>query len=106
MASVKKYQLDDMSLEDLWHLHNDLTRILTRRCERQKQLVEQQLAELGRRFGGSPNDVPKPRPYPPVTAKYRNPGLSSETWSGRGKQPRWVIEWLASGRPLDDCRTQ
>lgn len=105
-ASVKKHRFDDMSLDQLWRLHDDLTRILTRRCERQKQLVEQQLAELGRRFGGSPKELPKARPYPPVAPKYRNPGLSSETWSGRGRQPHWVIEWLDSGGSLEDCRIQ
>ncbi|GAB3753888.1 H-NS histone family protein [Lysobacter olei] len=37
-----------------------------------------------------------------VTPKYRNPGNSTETWSGRGKQPRWLAALTASGRSLDE----
>ena len=37
-----------------------------------------------------------------VAAKYRNPENPSETWSGRGHQPRWVQTQLASGRTLAD----
>lgn len=37
-----------------------------------------------------------------VAPKYRNPANSSETWSGRGKQPRWLAALTASGRRLDE----
>jgi DNA-binding protein H-NS len=40
--------------------------------------------------------------YPLVRAKYRNPKNESETWSGRGKQPRWLVAELADGRDLTD----
>lgn len=36
----------------------------------------------------------------PVAPKYRNE--VGETWTGRGKQPKWVIEALASGLTLED----
>jgi DNA-binding protein H-NS len=31
------------------------------------------------------------RPNPKVFPKYRNPKNRSETWTGRGKQPRWLV---------------
>ena len=34
--------------------------------------------------------------------KYRNPEDPSETWSGRGRPPRWVQAALAEGQSLDD----
>ena len=37
-----------------------------------------------------------------VSAKYRNPDNASETWSGRGRKPRWLEERLAKGAPLED----
>ena len=37
-----------------------------------------------------------------VAAKYRNPDKASETWSGRGRQPKWVSDKLAAGKTLDD----
>jgi DNA-binding protein H-NS len=37
------------------------------------------------------------RKYPRVLPKYRNP-QTSETWSGRGKRPRWLVAAMKSGR--------
>jgi DNA-binding protein H-NS len=37
-----------------------------------------------------------------VAPKYRNPENESETWSGRGKQPRWLQAHTSQGRVLDD----
>jgi len=33
---------------------------------------------------------------------YRNPSNSAETWSGRGRQPKWVRDALARGKRLED----
>lgn len=37
-----------------------------------------------------------------VAPKYRNPDNASETWSGRGKQPRWLQAQTGAGRALGD----
>ncbi|MGA9420875.1 MAG: H-NS histone family protein [Rhodanobacteraceae bacterium] len=37
-----------------------------------------------------------------VKPKYRNPADSSQTWSGRGKRPRWFHAALASGKREKD----
>ena len=37
-----------------------------------------------------------------VPAKYRNPANSKETWSGRGKQPRWLAAYVAEGRKPEE----
>jgi DNA-binding protein H-NS len=42
------------------------------------------------------------RSYPKVYPKYRNPDEPSETWSGRGKQPRWLVSALKSGKTIAD----
>lgn len=39
-----------------------------------------------------------------VAPKYRNPADSSQTWTGRGRQPLWVQDMLRTGRSLDDVR--
>ena len=36
----------------------------------------------------------------PVAPKYHNE--LGETWTGRGKQPKWVVEALASGLTLEE----
>lgn len=35
-------------------------------------------------------------------AKYANPADPAATWSGRGRKPGWVNDWLASGKALSD----
>jgi DNA-binding protein H-NS len=37
-----------------------------------------------------------------VAPKYRNPENGSETWTGRGKQPRWMAERVAQGKTPED----
>ena len=34
----------------------------------------------------------------PVEPKYRNPDDPGQTWSGRGREPKWLAEKLAFGR--------
>ena len=35
-----------------------------------------------------------------VPPKYRNPSNPAETWTGRGKQPRWLAGYVAQGRDV------
>ena len=37
-----------------------------------------------------------------VPPKYRNPSNPAETWTGRGKQPRWLAAFVAKGKKLED----
>jgi DNA-binding protein H-NS len=37
-----------------------------------------------------------------VAPKYRNPANAAETWSGRGKHPRWMATLIAGGKKAED----
>ncbi|AYH42499.1 H-NS histone family protein [Azoarcus sp. DN11] len=37
-----------------------------------------------------------------VPVKYRNPANPTVGWSGRGRKPQWVIDWLAQNKPLTE----
>ena len=55
--------------------------------------------------GGGGGTAPPPRrKYPKVAPKYYNPLQPTETWSGRGKQPRWLVAALQSGHTLEEFR--
>ena len=101
---MKDLELEKMTVDDLWDLYQRTIAILDRRLEAEKNKLQSQLDELGRRFGGFPKVVPKRRHYPKVVQRFRNPNDPSETWSGRGKTPRWALELLAAGRSLDEFR--
>ena len=37
-------------------------------------------------------------------AKYGNPDNKQETWTGRGRQPRWMAAKLKAGKKLEDMK--
>lgn len=37
-----------------------------------------------------------------ATVKFRNTENENETWTGRGKQPKWLAEAIANGAKLED----
>jgi DNA-binding protein H-NS len=43
-----------------------------------------------------------PKKRGPVAPKYRNPLNSDEMWTGRGRKPKWVESFLASGGKLEE----
>ena len=39
-----------------------------------------------------------------VPARYQNPKNNAQTWTGRGRQPKWIAEGVAGGMSIDDFR--
>jgi len=54
------------------------------------------------RAGGAAKKTAAGRKLGKVAPKYRNPANAKETWSGRGKQPRWLAAETAKGRKLEE----
>jgi DNA-binding protein H-NS len=98
---VKNGNLAMMSADQLWNLREEVRTTLSTRLGAEKQKLERRLARLNGRIE---HKQEARRPYPKVYPKYRNPERPSETWSGRGKQPRWVGAQLRSGMKVDDLR--
>jgi DNA-binding protein H-NS len=101
---MKHSEFEKMDVNELWRFHEWLSSILEKRLKNEILKFERGLDDLKRKSGDSPADLPRRRPYPKVDPKFQNPTNSSETWSGRGKQPRWVSELLAAGRTIDQLR--
>jgi DNA-binding protein H-NS len=109
---MPKLDVEDMDFNELWLLHEELTKILAKKISAEKNKLEKRLAQLS--FGEKAGEVPHPqdeqrtgrprRKYPKVLPKYFNPSAPLETWSGRGKQPRWVVAALRSGHKLEDLQ--
>ncbi|MGV7217082.1 H-NS histone family protein [Bradyrhizobium sp. UFLA05-112] len=90
-----------MPTSELWEFFDEVTSVLSRRMAAEKAKLEERL----RRIEGGEIDARTERvrrPYPPVLQKYQNPKNPDETWSGRGKQPRWLRAQLRAGKKLDD----
>jgi DNA-binding protein H-NS len=97
--NVKNKNLEKMSVDELWSLHEEIRSMLSTRLDAEKRELERRLVQLRGRAEKQPKAR---RPYPKVHPKYRNPERPSETWSGRGKQPRWVSAQVRSGKKVDE----
>src|SRR5215831_9850993 len=106
-----KLDLEAMDFEELWLLHEELTKILSEKITAEKLELEKRLAQLNpteqiseaNSSATSPTERPR-RKYAKVLPKYSNPSSPAETWSGRGKQPRWLVAALQSGHKLEELR--
>jgi DNA-binding protein H-NS len=98
-ANMKDKDLMLLSVDQLWNLHEEIVAVLSTKIDAEKQELDRRLALLQGRIENKANAR---RPYPKVHPKYRNPETPSETWSGRGKQPRWVSAQVRSGKKVDE----
>jgi DNA-binding protein H-NS len=95
-------QLNEMTVEQLWDLHQEVAAQLTRKVTLEKAKWEERLRRVSSVSHLVGEDVKRERrPYPKVPAKYCNPKNPEETWAGRGRQPRWLAAQLRSGKQLD-----
>ena len=100
---MKLTEFELMSIDELWALHLEIDVVLTRKISAKTNELDQRLRLLV--SGVSEVKIERERrPYPRVLPKYQNPEKSSETWAGRGKQPRWVTAQLRSGKTLQDLQ--
>jgi DNA-binding protein H-NS len=94
---MRQSDFERMDLDRLWELHVEISDVLKDKIGSERQRLVDRLKYLQR-------PTSERRPYPPVLPKYRNPDHPSETWAGRGKQPRWLTAQLKSGSSMDDFR--
>jgi DNA-binding protein H-NS len=95
-SKMKSDDLQSMSLDELWTLYEAVVAQLSQKAAAELAGLDRRLRQLGT-VPGNPK-----RPYPKVPAKYRNPNDHNETWTGRGKQPRWLRDQIRSGKQLTD----
>lgn len=102
-------ELSKLSSTELRDLQEQIKRELKQREGLDKQKAREQifaiaqqtgvpLKELLAGFPGTRNKGGK------VEARYRNPANASEQWTGRGRQPKWVRDWVDGGKPIDGLR--
>ncbi|MEA9577712.1 H-NS family nucleoid-associated regulatory protein [Xanthomonas nasturtii] len=80
---------------------------LTRAAKAQGYSIEELFGTAASAGPGRPAAASKPGPRAgrklgKVAPKYRNPSNTQETWTGRGKQPRWLAELTAAGKKVED----
>lgn len=95
--------------------HNQLSELINKAKIRQEELEKEKVAKLREKvigmikaegftfedvFGG--RTARRTRRTGTVPPKYRNPNDPAQTWSGRGKRPRWFNDALKAGKKEAD----
>ena len=105
MAS--KIALKNLSTEDIVELEKQLTGEKKKRERNRIRLARAAAREAIKPYGVSLNEllgkgaVGTRGKAAPI---YRNPKNPKQTWSKRGRQPKWVNEYIAGGGKLEDTR--
>ena len=110
--------LTKMTFEALVALRDNADRIISTKAAAERRALEDKLASISRFFGAAPAKKKRGRPAKSaasaprrrsnslkgkkVAPKYRNPADRSQTWAGRGLQPKWLSEAIKGGKNLDD----
>ena len=92
--------LKAMSIDKLSKLKGQVDTILRAKVADARQTLQADLAKLSR-FSTSQLPSKGLGVRGPVAPKYRNPQNPSETWTGRGLKPRWLVAAMRGGRKLE-----
>jgi DNA-binding protein H-NS len=102
MASIN---VDKMSLKDLLELEAKVQKAIMNARERERAEIKQKVEAIVQTAGFSVSELFGARGGPrgrPVAAKYVNPDDRSQTWTGRGRKPKWLVAKLEKGAKLED----
>ena len=104
---MAKVNIDKLTYAELSELRDEIDAAMEIRHEEERQAIADQIEELAYAAGfSSAKEVlgiktKRPSGYS-VKPKYRNPWDTSQTWTGRGRKPKWVVEALDEGHEIEE----
>jgi DNA-binding protein H-NS len=104
---VASPNVDKMGLKDLIELDLKVQKAISIAKERERSEVKQKIAALAEDSGFSVSELfgggrGAAKGKGTGVAKYKNPDNHSETWTGRGRKPNWLLAKLQKGSKMGD----
>lgn len=105
-----KVDLSDYNLSELKGLQGEIEKEIKARQQQEVTKAREQILAIAQGLGVSVEELlanggaKSKGSGKKVQAQYRNPSDNAQTWTGRGRQPKWIAEGLAGGKSLDDFR--
>lgn len=99
--------LSTLSVAELKSLLEMIPAEIRRREKEDKARIRKELEELAAKSGYSLDELlgeaaeKVAKVKKAVAIKFRHPNDTSLSWTGRGRQPKWVVDFLANGGKID-----
>ena len=102
--------LSNMSVGDLRNLQEQIKQEMKAREAQEVQKAREQILAIAQSVGvplkdllatGGRGNAAKGNS---VAVRFRHPDNAQQQWTGRGRQPKWVKEWVEGGKSLDKLR--
>ena len=104
-----KPDISDLSVEDLKRLQAEAEALIASKKDQAIEVAYNQIIAIAENVGYSVEELlelgeqkRKKTTRKAVEPRYRNKNNAEETWTGRGKQPRWLVAELEKGAKLED----
>ncbi|CAA6828808.1 MAG: DNA-binding protein, H-NS family [uncultured Thiotrichaceae bacterium] len=102
---MAKVNLDKMSLKELQAIAKDAAKTIEVKkkdgIKALKKKILEEIKDNGLELGDVFTQL-KPAPRAAVSPKYANLDNPDQTWTGRGRKPKWVEAHLNNGKTLED----
>ena len=103
--------IEKMSLKELLDLEARVAKAIASARDKERSELKRKMAEMAEThgfsvnelFGGAGRGAGRGSKSKSVgVARYANPEDRSDTWTGRGRKPNWLLERLKKGAKLED----
>ena len=104
---MSEIDVKNLSADELKKLVNDAEQALRDRNKERVMELRREAEALAAELNTSVAelfglDKPAKQAGKKLPPKYINPANPSQTWSGRGKRPNWLVDELNKGKKLED----
>ena len=99
--------LSKFSLAELRQLQEDIKKQMKSREQAELNSAREQILAIAQGVGLSVKELVGTgirAKTGTVAVRFRNPKNSAQQWTGRGRQPNWVKEWVAEGNLMDSLK--
>ena len=100
--------LSNMSVGDMRNLQDQIKQEMKKREQSDMAKAREQILAIAQSVGVPLKDLlattGRGGKTGTVAVRFRNPDNASQQWTGRGRQPKWVKEWVEGGKSIDKLR--
>jgi DNA-binding protein H-NS len=90
--------LDKMSYAELADMESRIERLKGEKQSAERSALRQRLVDIAKQHGFDIHDLFGKGRKGTVAVKYRDPKNAENTWTGRGRMPRWMVAATKGGK--------